>query len=463
MKVSALSSRACHVNTMMLIGLILMGGTIRSGGLSAVGVAEASAAEFKLEPFSVLEYEGPLAFRLRMGQPVMIENHAPSPEVRAYPPLESEKPMYAQAVFGGHPFGDASGDTFHFVLDESGGTGSGYDRLVFDQNGDLDLTNDPIIRKDTDPPASLGGMDGFPGAQVVFDAFEVVLNADKGQVRRQRVIPQYQGFQDQHILFFMAPMGRKGKVRIGSQEFACLLTQDVIFGGFDSSWISCYLDDKSQGLDVLGCWPYIDGAFHIRSVDRAGTRLTVRPYTGALGSFTMGAPAGISGDITAGMGWIMGEDRIIDLKKCPKQGSEVQVPVGDYRPIQLAVDHQQKRITLGMRAPDPSMEKITAPASVKVRETGAVAFRFPRFNNVQFKWAKSRTRFKPGDEIKVEASIGNLETNLFLIGLEDMTKKEQTLKLPDGTDYVRYASIDPRIVITNAKGERVAQGKMPFG
>ena len=462
MKVSAPGSRACHVNRMMLIGLILMGGTIRPGGLSAAGVAEAKAAEFKLEPFSVLEYEGPLAFRLRMGQPVMLENYAPSPEVRAYPPLESEKPMYAEAVFGGHPFGDASGESFHFVLDESGGTGSGYDRLVFDQNGDLDLTNDPVIRKDTDPPASLG-IGGFPGAQVVFDAFEVVLNADKGEVRRQRVIPQYQGFQDQHILFFMAPMGRKGKVRIGSQAFSCVLTQDVIFGGFDSLWISAYLDDKSQGLDVLGCWPYIDGTFHIRSVDRAGTRLTVRPYTGPLGSFALGAPAGISGDITVGMGWIMGEGRIIDLKKCPKQGREVQVPVGDYRPIQMAVDHQQTRITLGMPAPDPSMEKITAPASVKVRETGAVAFRFPRFKHVQFKCANGRARFKPGDEIKIEASISDLETNLVLNGLEDMTKKEQTLKLPDGTDYERYASIDPRIVITNAKGERVAQGKMPFG
>ncbi len=70
MKVSASGSRACHVNRMMLIGLILMGGTIRLGGLSAAGVAGARAAEFKLEPFTVLEYEGPLAFCLRMGQPV---------------------------------------------------------------------------------------------------------------------------------------------------------------------------------------------------------------------------------------------------------------------------------------------------------------------------------------------------------------------------------------------------------
>jgi len=463
MKAPNPNTRAYQVGRMILLSLILMGGTIRLGGLSAARATEAKAAEFKLEPFSILEYDGPLKYRLRMGQPVAIENQAPSSKVRAYPPLKSAKPVYGQAVLGGLPFAAASGEHFHFVLDESGGTGSGYDRLVFDQNGDLDLSNDPVVSKDANPPKGLG-IDGFPGTQVVFDAFDLVLNADNAaQVRRQRVIPQYQGFQDSHIMCFLAPMGRKGKIKIGSQEFACLLTQDVISGGFDSPWISCYFDDKSQGLDVLGCWPYIDGAFQIRSVDCIGTRLTVRPYTGPLGSFAIGAPAGISGDITVGMGWIMGEDRIIDLMKCPEQGSKPQVPVGDYRPIQMAVDHQQKRITLGMPAPNPAIERPTAPASVKVRETGAVAFSFPQLKDVQFKWAKSRTSFKPGDEVKVEASIGNLEAGLFLAGLEDMTKKEQTLKLPDGTDYERYASIDPRIVITNSKGERVAQGKMPFG
>jgi hypothetical protein len=137
--------------------------------------------------------------------------------------------------------------------------------------------------------------------------------------------------------------------------------------------------------------------------------------------------------------------------------------VGDYRPIQLAVDHDQKRVTLRVAPPDPAVERAIAPASIRVRETGAIAFGFPELKDVQFKWAKSGARFKPGDEVKVEATIGNLGAGLCLGGLEDMTKLEQTLKLPDGTDYQRYASIDPRIVITNAKGETVAQGKMPFG
>jgi len=446
----------------MLFASILVGGTLRPGGLPAAGATEAKAVEFKLEPFSILEYDGPLKYSLRMGQPVLAEPQAPSPKVRAYPPLKSDKPVYGLVALGAHPFDTSSGHPFHFVIDESGGTGSGYDRLVFDQNGDLDLSNDPAIGKDADPPKGLG-MEGFPGAQVVFDAFDVVLNPDKGQVRKQRVIPQYQGFQDQHIVSFLAPTGRKGRIKIGSQAHDCILVQSVIAGGFDSVWIACHLDGQSQGLDVLGYWPYIDGAFHMRSVDRAGTKLTVHPYTGPLGSFAVGAPAGISGDVAVGMGWIMGEDRIIDLMKCPKQGGKVQVPVGDYRPIQLAVNHRQTRVTLRVATPDPTLERASAPASIRVRETGGIAFGFPELKDVHFKWAQGRVRFKAGDEVKVEASIGNFETGLALGGLEDLTKLKQTLKLPDGTDYKMYASIDPRIVIKNAKGERVAQGKMPFG
>jgi hypothetical protein len=439
-----------------------MGGAIRPRGLSATGVTEAKAEVFKLEPFSILDYDGPLKYSLRMGQPVLAVDQTPSTKVRAYPSLKSEKPLYGRAAFGTHPFDTSPGDLYHFVIDESGGTGSGYDRLVFDQNGDLDLSNDPVISKAADPPKGLG-MEGFPGTQVVFDTFDVVLNANKGQVRKQRVIPQYQGLQDQHIVSFLAPMGRKGRIKIGSQAFDCILAQSVISGGFDNVWISCHLDGKSQGLDVLGYWPYVDGAFHMRSVDRAGTKLTVRSYTGPLGSFNIAAPAGITGDIGVGMGWIMGEDRIIDLMKCPQQGGKAQVPAGDYRPIQLAVDHDQKRITLSVAPPDPTVERAIVPASIRVRETGAIAFGFPEFKDVQFKWAKRGAKFKPGDEVKVEASIGNLESGLVLGGLEDLTKLEQTLKLPDGTDYQRYASIDPRIVITNSKEERVAQGKMPFG
>ena len=440
-------------------------------GLPGIELPLASGAarvqEFKLEPFDILDYvskdQGPLRYRLRMGQPVVLENPKPSTKVQAYPRLKSEQPMYGQVSFGGHPFLAGSENVFHFVMDESRGTGTGYDRFIFDQNGDQDLTNDPVIAKDTDPPDGLV-MDGFPGTMIAFEAFDLVLHVgDPVQVRKQRVIPQYQGLQTQHVVSFLALEGRKGKIKIGSEAYDCKLVQDAISGGFDNPWIACYLDEKSQGMDMLGCWPYIDGTFHILTADREGTKLTVRPYAGPLGNLNIKASTGVSGEIAVDMGWIMNEDRVFDLMKCPKQGKIVQVPVGDYRPIRLSVEHGKRRITLGMLPPDPLVESPTPPVSIRVRETEGVAFRFPQLNHVQFKWANGRPQFKPGDEIKIEATMGKVETGLILVGLEDMTKKEQSYTLPDGTDYQRYASVDPRIVITNSKGKRVAQGKMPFG
>lgn len=445
------------------MGLVLTLGTMGPTVVSTAGGTESRAAEFKLEPFSILAYDGPLKYSLRMGQPVVVENQGPSAEVRDYPPLKSEKAIYGQAVLGGHPFDGSSGEHFHFVIDESGGTGGGYDRLVLDLNKDLDLTNDPVINKDADPPKGLG-VNGFPGSQVVFEAFDVVLNADDpAQIRTQRVIPQYQGLQERHIVSFLAPMGRKGRIKIGSQTQDCVLAQNVIAGGFDSPWIACYLDDRPQGLGILGCWPYVDGTFYIRSVDPAGTTMTVRPYTGPLGSFDMGAPAEVSGNLEVGRGWILSQDRIIDLMNCPKQDGKPQVPVGDYWPIQVALNHQKKKIVLRMASPDPAQKRPKTPASFRVREAGPVACRFPRLKDVHFKWAKNQTRFKPGEEVKVEASIGSLAAGLFLAGLDDMTKVKRTLKLPDGTDYTMYESIDPWIVIADSGGEAVAQGKMPFG
>lgn len=219
------------------------------------GGAEAGALVFKLEPFNITEYDGPLKYHLRMGQPVVFENQGPSSEVKAYPPLKSALPVYGQIFLGGNPFDPSSGEAFHFVLDESGGPGSGYDRLVFDQNRDLDLTNDPVIRKDANPPQRLV-ISGLAGAQVVFEAFDVVLNSDNAaQARTQRVIPEYQGVQERHVVSFLAPVGRAGKIQLGSQTHDCILAQSVITGGFDSPWLYCFLDGKAQGLDVLGCRP----------------------------------------------------------------------------------------------------------------------------------------------------------------------------------------------------------------
>lgn len=58
------------------------------------------------------------------------------------PPAKSARPLYGM-------FGDRlDANTLLFRLDESGGTGTGYDRLILDLNGNQDLRDDPVIPRD---------------------------------------------------------------------------------------------------------------------------------------------------------------------------------------------------------------------------------------------------------------------------------------------------------------------------
>ena len=105
----------------------------------------------------------------------------PIREVKAYPKLKSDRPYYGTLIVDGNPIDRRAGKKYHFVVDESGETVAAeekasppqrqadsppgkpaskpdwtkrrYDRLYIDLNGDLDLTNDPVVKPMKSPPA----------------------------------------------------------------------------------------------------------------------------------------------------------------------------------------------------------------------------------------------------------------------------------------------------------------------
>ena len=181
--------------------------------------------------FGKEEVSGRVSYRYPRGQSAGCVP-SPSGEVKAYPTLKSKRPLYGSVKFDGSPYDAAIGTTYHFVLDETGeaekkpeaGGGPGdskpptdapkpagdaqaskpsllkelaknltatprpadpfarevrqvikqtYDLLYFDRNGDLDLTNDGVVRL-TDkplfeamPPGQMRGLSGE--IEVTFD------------------------------------------------------------------------------------------------------------------------------------------------------------------------------------------------------------------------------------------------------------------------------------------------------
>src|ERR1019366_6679086 len=114
----------------------------------------------------------------------------PFTQIKAYPAFASKKPIYGSIHLCQNRKRPDSGQITYYAVDESQGTGKGYDRLYFDANGDLDLRNDPVVRPQSQPPEKARLNYGGVKAQVIFDFLEVKLDCGPAGMRRVQVMPR---------------------------------------------------------------------------------------------------------------------------------------------------------------------------------------------------------------------------------------------------------------------------------
>lgn len=189
--------------------------------------------------FGKEEAGGRVQYRYPRGQSVACLPAA-SGAVKAYPKLNSKRPLYGSVRFDAAPADPASGLTFHFVLDEAGEADAApkadgdatakpapaegqkaasgpanktdlleqlaqdltakpvpvaplgqprlvkqtYDLLYFDRNGDLDLTNDEVIQLNAKPL-----FEAMPAGQMRGLAGELELAFDFGPELGKRPVP----------------------------------------------------------------------------------------------------------------------------------------------------------------------------------------------------------------------------------------------------------------------------------
>ena len=118
--------------------------------LPAATDATAAGAVFELRETLVLKSgSGENASGMMVGARATCQEQ-PHPTVTAYPALRSKQPIYGLLRLAPDPTRPESGTPLYFVVDESGDI---YDRLYVDLNGDLDLTNDPVVLPMQTPPA----------------------------------------------------------------------------------------------------------------------------------------------------------------------------------------------------------------------------------------------------------------------------------------------------------------------
>jgi hypothetical protein len=507
-------------------------------------------ATFELREVGVFELArrpGTNTYSLARGQYVECQTE-PDPKVRAYPKLKSEHPLYGKVKFGAAGGNAPPAVEYHFVIDESGEpppepkraglkpgdgtpgaakpatagsllktlvsslsgeTSSGtarpaaqprktpitYDRLYFDANRDLDLTNDPVLLPMQAPPA---GATFFTSASVkqtvIYDYLAIPFDYGPGLGTRPfRLLPRLMISRTDEgrqyaSLFFVATVARQGRIRIGSQRYDVVLGQPYrITGRFDVPGTAMLLAplpffrqaENWWGSDEVAAIRRVDGRYYTSSVTPLGDKLTVNLYQGDLGTLRLGpgkrhlARLSMYGSLHSPAAAVAVSDPAGAGRRDAKPVTEFRLPVGDYVPAFLTVEYGRLHIGLSEnyhsdghpRDPAKTTER-SAYAFFKIRKDRPFVLDFSHQPKVLFASPAPDQTLKPGDTLRVAAVLTDPELDIMIRHLDDTSRKQDvTYELPGGKkqSYQRSVSLDPAVTITNSSGKRVAEGKLPFG
>jgi hypothetical protein len=410
-------------------------------------------------------------------------NEKPNSEVKAYPKFRSAKPIYGSVKFGGKRDDPATGRTYYYALDESEGTGKGYDRLYFDLNRDLDLRNDPILKPQSHAPKTASLKYSSIQQQVVFDFFDVDFDFGPAGTRPVQLMPRFYiskyDKEEYPQMSFVRTRVCEGEVRIGGSDYNVLIGNDrMILGRLDDPGSALFLILKKSseqarwwGGNRLSGIQKIAGQFYALSATPTGDQLTVHPYHGDLGTFKLGPGTRALTNFNL-MGSIEGRDCAVPVggditNGWPIEASSCQVPVGDYLPEYLKLQFGRLGIFLSQnyhsegkrqnRAGRPSVYGIT------IRKDQPYVLDFSNKPEVMFTSPAKDQRVKPGDTIEVMAVLVDPKLDIMIRGLEDTSHKQTKDAEGKALGYERNLSLDPTVIITRTNGEKVAAGVMPFG
>jgi hypothetical protein len=406
----------------------------------------------------------------------------PYRQVKAYPAFKSGKPIYGRLECGGDENNPANRNAFYFAVDESAGSGKGYDRFYFDRNGDLDLCNEPALGPLREPPAGARVLYRTILRQNCFEPVTVPLDRFVAGAQAVEVLPRVMHTQEGEALAsFLCTKARWGEFAIGTKQYEVLLGQDCwIAGRFDlpgtflkyrpqdGNWLNhSWWNDRLRALHP------IDGHLYRFSATPAGDRITVSRYSGEFGVFELGA-GGRQLPALFGSGVLESRDTALALAldgappgEEGKQVSRWQVPAGDYRPIELELLFGALSISLSDNYhSDGKPRDLPRPQviyGIRITKDKPYVFDFSGKPEVLFASPAKARRIKRGETLEVLAVLIEPRLDLMIRGLEDTAAKDQGNANASGVSGRLPKRLHPQVTITRAGGEKVAEGLMPFG
>jgi hypothetical protein len=448
----------------------------------AVAAAEAGTGDetFKLREVSAFEYGQDSFLR---GQPGVCQD-IPFAQVKAYPAFVSKKPIYGSTHFYQDRKQPNSGQIAYFAVDESQGTGKGYNRLYFDANGDLDLRNDPVVQPQGHPPDRARVNYSGVKAQVIFDSVAANLECGPTGMRSVQLMPRliisvYEKEEYKQMAFVRTRL-YMGDIKIGSVPYEARLGNDyAVSGRLDTPGTVLVMSTKDHpgstgqwwGGDSLMAAHKVKGRFYTFSASPTGDQLTVHPYRGDLGTFEIGPGGRAMSEMTVS-GSLDGEERAVAVggevvDGSPQAARSCQLPVGDYRPNYISVAFGRLHIAASFNYHSDGKPRErgdrAAVYGITIRKDKPFVLDFSNKPDVMFASPAKDQQFKLGDSLEVKAVLVDPKLDMMIRNLDDTTRKQN--KGPDGQPlgYERQLSLDPQVIITRTNGEKVAEGVMPFG
>jgi len=436
-------------------------------------------AVFKLREVSVFQAGKDKQNFLR-GQMCRCQDQ-PFAAVKHYPVFHSQAPIFGSVKFGGRADDTNADALYYFAVDESRGTGKGYDRLYFDGNRDLDLRNDPVLNLQSNPPDH-GYKPNFSGIKAVgcFDFLNLDLATNRSGAGRVEVMPRLlltgNEKETYRFLFFVRTSLFEGDLKIAGQKFKAALGNDyVITPDLNSPAATLQLTGPNGSFDWWGgdrisAMHKVHGRYYTFSASPEG-RLTVQPYQGDLGIFEAG-PGTRALTNFALTGSLEARDRAVavggDIQSGrPVEARRCELPVGDYLPEFLTLQFGRLRIQLSQNyhseGKRQSREGRPDAFGITIRKDRPFVLDFSHPPEVMFTSPVKDQRIQLGDELSVMAVLTDPQLDIMIRRLEDTSRKQT--KDADGKPlgYERNWSLDPTVIITRANGDQVAAGVMPFG
>ena len=387
----------------------------------------------------------------------------PDQNIKRYPVLKSDKPFYGSLQVGETTTDVQTGNYYAFAVDESAGSGQGYDRLYLDLNLNGDLTDDELCQPMKDVPRKALMPIGSGITQVCFAPVMLRVTPKDGPRHEIEVMPRFLAYPDgPQYLMLMATKARQGRIEIGDRKFTVVLGHSGgIPGGFDHPSTGCYLLQSAgarssswYGGDRLMALQRSGDTYYRLSATPSGDKLFVWPFQGAFGVLQIKAGERDVARVTV-TGSVGSKDIALSLTE-GMGGQEVstsdsyRLPVGDYSPLLLNVTYDRLNCMILRNNHADGLPRGRAQAgppvyAIKIREDKPFVLDFSSKPQVLFASPGKNYRIQAGDELQVKAVLVDPVLDIMF---RSVREGEQ---------------LNPKVRITRADGRLVAEGTMPFG